>query len=601
MSKYKTVAEREESRIGILTIIAVGIGLGAGLIAYALYHLIGLITNLLYFGKLDFSFALPWQSPLFTSAFWPIAILIPAFGGIVAGLMIKYGTPKIIGHGIPETIEAILLNNSKIEPKVGILKAISAAFTIGSGQPFGAEGPIINTGGAFGSYIGQIIKMTGEERKILLASGAAAGMASVFGTPISAILLVIELLLFQFRVKSLVPVAIASAIGAWMHYYIIYPQPLFNVGAISFGGISALPFYAILGIISGLLGSGLSVGLYRSEDLFTRIRLKQPWLPAIGGLAVGILAIVAIHLDATVASPRILGVGYDVITDTIKGNLPLDIVALIMTAKAVAWIISMGSQTSGGTLAPFFLIGSSLGVIFGTGVLILDPSLNAVPGAFGVAAMAAVFGAASRAPFASIVFALEVTNQYNVLASAGVLPVIVTVVIAELVAEYTTGESIMTERLWRRGLRVRHIYDYNPLRQVRISKVMTTPICSVPADQSVVELAKLMSDPKNELSQRKRVAVLSKEGKIIGVAERNEIFEAAASADLALKAEKVCTREYPTIREDEFAYEALRRIALDDVLFLIVVDSKNDAVGYVSRSDLIRAMKQKISDESLVT
>ncbi len=513
--------------------------------------------------------------------------------------MIKFGSPKIIGHGIPETIEAILFNNSKIEPKVGILKSISAAVTIGSGQPFGAEGPIINTGGAFGSFIGQIIKVTGEERKILLASGAAAGMAAVFGTPISAILLVIELLLFEFRVKSLVPVAIASAIGAWMHYYLIFPQPLFNVGPLSFGGIAALPFYALLGILSGLLGSVLSRGLYKSEDLFAKLKIGQPWLPAIGGLAVGVISVTVIHFDGVVATPRILGVGYDVITATLNGSLPLAVIAIILLAKAISWVISMGSQTSGGTLAPFFLIGSSMGVIFGNGVLRIDPSLNAVAGAFGVAAMAAVFGAASRAPFASIVFALEVTNQYNVLAAAGVLPVIVTVVIAELVAEYLSGESIMTERLSRRGLMVRHIYEYNPLRQVRVSKVMTTPLTSVPANQSIVDLARQMSDPKNDLSQRKRVAVL-KEGHVVGVLERNKVFEAAATADPAMTAEKVCTKEFPTIREDESAYEALRRIVLDDVLFLIVTDREKNAAGYVSRSDLIRAMKQKIVNESVI-
>ncbi|HZW55112.1 MAG TPA: chloride channel protein [Nitrososphaerales archaeon] len=556
--------------------------------------------NLFYFQRISFTFALPWQSPLVSSSYlWPIVIILPAIGGLIAGLMIKYGSPKIIGHGIPETIEAILLNNSKIEPKVGILKSVSAAITIGSGQPFGAEGPIINTGGAFGSYLGQIIKMTGEERKILLSCGAAAGMAAVFGTPVSAILLCIELLLFQFRVKSLVPVGIASAIGAWMHYYLIYSQPLFNIGPVPFGGIAALPFYALLGILSGLLGVGLSEALYKTEDVFRKLKLNQPWLPAIGGLAVGMIAMSVIYLSGVIATPRILGVGYDVITDTLRGNIPLDIVALIMITKSVAWILSMGSQTSGGTLAPLFMIGSSMGVIFGFGVLAVDPSLNAVPAAFGVAAMAAVFGAASRAPFASMVFALEVTNQYNVLASAGVLPVVVTVLIAELMAEYLSSESIMTERLWRRGMRVRHIYEYNPLRQIRVSRVMTTPLTSVSSNQNVIALAKQLIDPKNELSQRKRIAVLKDKG-VVGILDRGRVFEAASTADSELTAEKIATDDFVTIREDEFAYEALRRIVLYDILYLIVVDKDGRAVGYVSRSDLIRAMKQKISNESLI-
>lgn len=384
-----------------------------------------------------------------------------------------------------------------------------------------------------------------------------------------------------------------------MHYYLIFHQPLFNIGPIAFGGIDVLPFYMLLGILSGLLGAALSVGLYKSEGLFNKTGIKQPWLPAIGGPAAGLLAISVPHVSGFVATPRTLGVGYDVITDTLKNSLPLSVVAIIMIVKAIAWVVSMGSQTSGGTLAPFFLIGSSLGVLFGAVALRIDPYLSAVPGAFGAAGMAAVFGAASRAPLASIVFALEVTNQYNVLATGGVLPIIVTVVIAELVGEYLTEDSIMTERLTQRGLKVRHIYEYNPLRQIRVSKVMTNPLTSVAPDEKVVELAEVMNDPTEPVSLRKRVAVV-KDGHVIGIIERNGVFEAAATLNSTLTAENICTKEFVTIREDESAYEALRRIVLDNVLFLIVLDSQDRAMGYVSRSDLIGAMKQKISDESIV-
>jgi CIC family chloride channel protein len=316
--KEKTNLEREESRIGLLTLLAVGIGFAAGVIAFVLYHLIGLITNGLYYGKLDFSFASPQFNHL-----GPVAIVVPVIGGLVAGLMIKYGSPRIIGHGIPETMESILLNRSKIELKVGVLKAVSAAVTIGSGQPFGAEGPIIQTGGAFGSFIGQKIRMTGAERKILLSSGAAAGMAATFGTPIASILLAVELLLFEFRVKSLVPVAVSAAIGGWMHIYLISPQPLFQTPTYDFGGIPSLPFYVGLGLLCGVLGSVLSRGLYKTESLFSKIRVGQPWLPAIGGLAVGVVGF---------AVPQILGVGYDVIAGVLDGQFAIGIVVLILVA-----------------------------------------------------------------------------------------------------------------------------------------------------------------------------------------------------------------------------------------------------------------------------
>lgn len=575
----KTAEEREEARIGLLTLIAGVIGFVAGLLAYALYHLIGFLTNLFFYGRLDFSFASPQYNQLGL-----FVVVIPAFGGLIAGLMIKYGSTKIIGHGIPEAIESVLLGKSKIEPKVGVLKALSAAFTIGSGQPFGAEGPIIQTGGAFGSFIGQVIDVTGSERRILLSCGAAAGMAATFGTPISAVFLVIELLLFEFRVKSLVPVAIASAIGAWMHIYLISPKPLFSTPVYSFGGLITLPFYVLLGLISGVVGTALSRGLYKTEDMFRKIPLGQPWLPTLGGLAVGVIGFFV---------PQILGVGYDVITALIDSKVTLSLAILILVAKACAWVLSMGSQTSGGTLAPLFMVGSALGIIFGTGVVAAFPSLGVVPGVFAIAAMAAVFGTASRAPFASVIFALEVTEAYQ-----GVLPIIVTVVIAELVGEYLMADSIMTEKLTRRGLRVRHIYEYNPLRQIRVSGIMS-PLMAIDSKEKVLELFRKMNSPDSHFAKRKRLVVL-KDGLAIGVVDRAALYQGASNADPEMTMEQIASNEFLTIAQDEFGFEALRLMTLKNAAFLVVVDKTNTPVGYLSRGDLIRAQRDKIADDTIV-
>jgi H+/Cl- antiporter ClcA len=579
MAKEKTAEDREEARIGLLTLIAGIIGFCAGIIAYLLYHLIGLLTNLFFYQKLDTSFASPQYNHL-----GPLAIIVPAIGGLIAGLMIKYGSTRIIGHGIPEAIESVLLGKSKIEPKVGVLKALSAAFTIGSGQPFGAEGPIIQTGGAFGSLIGQLISVTGSERRILLACGAAAGMAATFGTPISAVFLIIELLLFEFRVKSLVPVAIASAIGAWMHIYLISPKPLFATPTLNFGGIDTLPFYVILGVLSGILGTVLSRGLYKMEDVFRKLPLSQPWLPMLGGLAVGIIGF---------AVPQILGVGYDVISSLIGSNVTWELAVLILLAKAAAWIIAMGSQTSGGTLAPLFMIGSALGLVYGTGVVALFPGLGILPGVFAIAAMAAVFGTASRAPFASIVFALEVTQAYQ-----GVLPVIVTVVIAELIGEYAMTDSIMTEKLTRRGMRVSHIYEFNPLRQIRISNLMS-PLVAVDAKERVMDVFREMNTPHHPFAGRKRLVVL-KDGAPIGVISRTKLFEGASTADPQLLVEQACSKSFVKIQENEFGFEALRLMSLNDVAFLVVVNEEEKAVGYVSRGDLIKAQRDKVADDTII-
>jgi CIC family chloride channel protein len=603
----RTAFKKEESRIGLLTLISVLIGFAAGFIAFALYNLIGFLTNVLYYQRLVTTFVSPDLNKLGL-----VAIIIPIIGGVIAGLMIKYGSTRIVGHGIPESMESVLLSRSKIAPKVGILKALSAAFTIGSGQPFGAEGPIIQTGGAFGSFVGQIIRMTGSERKILLAAGAAAGMAATFGTPISAILLVIELLLFEFRVKSLVPVGVASAIGALMHFLLISSTPLFfspqfSSSAYSFGGnsfstLELLPFFAALGLISGVMGSALSRGLYKSEDLFRRIPLKQPWLPALGGLIVGIIGY---------GVPQVLGVGYDIITDILSGQLNLltigpvgslgggllVLLLVIMAAKAGAWTLSMGSQTSGGTLAPLFLVGSAMGYAFGTGIISIFPFLQNMgisPGIFALAAMGAVFGTASRAPFASILFVLEVTQAYQ-----GLIPITLTVIIAELVGEYLMEDSIMTEKLSRRGLRVRNIYEYNPLRQIRVSQLMSKPLATVNADQDVISIMKSLSQPNEELWEKKRLAVI-KDDKLVGVIDRDEVYKGASIADKELTVGKICSRKYLTINEDESGYEALNTMIMNDVPFLFVVNKEGSPVGYLSRGDLIRAQKHKVEDERIM-
>ncbi|MHB1909538.1 MAG: chloride channel protein [Nitrososphaerales archaeon] len=601
MSK-KTAERREESRIGLLSAISIGIGFAAGFIAFILYNLIGLLTNLFYYQRFSSSFV----SPAGNTLGW-VAILLPVIGGLLAGVMIKYGSTKIIGHGIPEAMESVLVNRSKIEPKVGILKALSAAVTIGSGQPFGAEGPIIQTGGAFGSFVGQLVPMTGSERKILLASGAAAGMAATFGTPISAILLVIELLLFEFRVKALVPIGIAAAIGGWMHFILISPTPLFQTPAYSFGngtfqGIQLLPFFIVLGVLSGIMGSVLSRALYKTEDMFRKVPLGQPWLPAMGGLIVGLIGF---------AVPEILGVGYNIIgsshtgilNESLRGAYPvIGLLLMIMVAKAAAWLLAMASQTSGGTLAPLFLVGSAMGFAYGLGVEFLFPSLfvgNGItqgisPAIFAIAAMGAVFGTASRAPFASIIFTMEVTGAFQ-----GVLAIIITGVIAELVGEYLMEDSIMTEKLARRGLRIRNIYEYNPLRQIRVSALMTSPVASVKVDEKVLDVYKLLDQRTHEFFSRKRLVVLQ-DGKIFGIIDRGQIYDGALKADPSLEIGDICSKVVFTVGEDELGYEALRIMTLNDTSFVIVVDKEGSPKGYVSRGDLARAQKHKIEDETYV-
>src|SRR6202162_2415768 len=383
-------------RIGLISLLAAMIGVLAGFIAYILYDLIGLITNLAYYHEWSFHFRSPEHTLL---GLW--IIVTPVIGGLIVGFMAKYGSEKIKGHGIPEAMEAVLTNRSRIQPRVAILKPISAAIAIGTGGPLGAEGPIIQTGGALGSLVGQVFHTTASERKVLLASGAAAGMSATFNTPIAGVILAIELLLFEFKARSFIPLVVASTLATTVHMQLLGAGPMFTVTAMDFGIPSALPFYLLLGVVCGLAAIGFSKLLYWTEDQFEKLPIDDLWWPAIGALGLGVIGYFV---------PRVLGVGYDTISDILNANLALRLLVVVMLAKAVALVVSLGSGTSGGLLAPMFMSSAAIGGIFALGVDRIFPGAHLSPGAFALVAMGAVFGAASRAAFTFIIFAFEITR-----------------------------------------------------------------------------------------------------------------------------------------------------------------------------------------------
>src|SRR5713226_4404314 len=393
------VAPPAQFRMVLVSFLAAGIGLVAGFIAYLLYRLIGLLTNVFFFHRLSADFASTRLNHL-----GPWVIVTPVIGGLIVGVMAKYGTPKIRGHGIPEAMEAVLVNRSRIEPRVAILKPISAAIAIGTGGPFGAEGPIIQTGGAIGSLVGQAFHTTAVERKVLLACGAAAGMSGTFNTPIAGVILAIELLLFEFKSRSFIPLVIASTLATAVHMQLLGAGPMFTVTAMDFGIPRALPFYLVLGVICGLAAVGFSRLLYWTEDRFAKLPIDEFWWPAMGALGLGVIGYFV---------PRVLGVGYDTISDILNANLALKLLIVVLLAKAVALVISLGSGTSGGLLAPMFMSSAAMGGAFALAVDRIFPGAHLSAGAFALVAMGAVFGAASRAAFTFIIFAFEITRDYN--------------------------------------------------------------------------------------------------------------------------------------------------------------------------------------------
>src|SRR2546421_12430353 len=448
------LAEPAQFRMVLVSFLAAAIGLIAGCVAFLLYKLIGLFTNIVFYHRFVAEFTSARHHQL---GAW--VILMPVIGGVIVGFMAKYGTAKMKGHGIPEAMEAVLINRSRIEPRVAVLKPISAAIAIGTGGPFGAEGPIIQTGGAVGSMVGQVFHTTASERKVLLACGAAAGMSATFNTPIAGVILAIELLLFEFKARSFIPLVIASTLATAVHMQLLGPGPMFSVSAVDFGIPHALPFYLVLGPVCGIAAVLLSKALYWVEDTFEKLPLDELWWPAIGALFLGIIGFFV---------PRVLGVGYDTIGDILNGNLAWKLLLIVMLAKAAALVVSLGSGTSGGLLAPTFMWSAALGGLFAVVGNHFFPSAHLSPGAFALVAMGAVFGAASRATFSFIIFAFEITRDYN-----SVLPLMLVAGIADGVAMlFMPRSSIMTEKLARRGLHVHQDYEADVLAQSTVSETM---------------------------------------------------------------------------------------------------------------------------------
>jgi chloride channel protein, CIC family len=440
-----------DRRVWLISAAAIFIGLCATVLAVLLLRLIGLCTNLFYYHRLSTSLVSPAGSPLGT---W--MVLVPVAGGLLVGLMARYGSDKIRGHGIPEAIEAILLNRARVEPKIALLKPISAAIAIGSGGPFGAEGPIIMTGGAFGSLIAQWIHLTDAERTTLLVAGAAAGMSATFATPLAAILLAVELLLFEWRPRSLVPVALASVSAALLRVRWLGVGPLFpttfahtDLGLHVFFGALAL------GAVIGVASAAMSRMMYGFEDLFARLPIHWMWWPAVGGLGVGV---------GGLFFPQGLGVGYDNIGKLLGGNASMSLIAGILIFKSLMWAFSLGSGTSGGVLAPLLMIGGALGALAGH-LLHVPAESQALWALLGMGAM---LSGSLGVPLTAILFSVELTHFWPAM-----LPLTLACMSSYLAAVLILPRSILTEKLSRRGYHLSREYGVDPLELVLVGDLIS--------------------------------------------------------------------------------------------------------------------------------
>lgn len=559
-----------DARLGVLSALALAIGAAAAGVAWLLLALIDLITNVFWHHAVALGGAGPADHRL---GAW--AALIPPLGGLLIGLLARYGSEKIRGHGIPEALEAILIGESRMSLRVALLKPLSSALSIGTGGPFGAEGPIIMTGGAVGSLVAQGFHLSSAERKTLLVCGAAAGMSAIFSAPLAAILLAVELLLFEWKPRSFVPVALAAVAAGALRIPLLGAGPVFPVPA------HAVPVPALvgggfaLGLCIGLCAALLTAGLYAVEDLFHRLPIHWMWWPALGGAAVGI---------AGLADPRVLGVGYAFIHAMLRGELLGPALLGLLVAKAVAWTIALGSGTSGGVLAPLLTIGAALGALLGGAV---------APGAAGVCAllgMAAMMAGTMRAPFTAVVFAVELTGRVELL--VGVLAACVA---AEAVTVLVLRRSILTEKVARRGHHLTHEYMVDPLELARVGEVMDPAPWSAPADLRVGELMGRIAAGDPAATRHQAVPILDGDGALAGIITRGDLLEALRAQPAGdAPVLDAGTRDLVVARPDETVREALVKMLRHGVGRLPVVarDDPRRLVGYLGRAHVLAARER---------
>ncbi|MEP6495089.1 MAG: chloride channel protein [bacterium] len=563
-----------DSRVVFIAAVAIVVGAGGAIIANILTRLIGFITNLAYYGRLSTQFSAPTTERL---GAW--SVLIPIAGAVVVGLMARFGAAAIRGHGIPEVMERVLYNRSQISPKIMLLKPLSAAIAIGTGGPFGAEGPIIATGGAVGSLVGQLIHVTADERKTLLAAGAAAGMAATFGSPVAAVLLAIELLLFEYRPRSLIPVALASATATGVRALLVGSAPVFTIPTLQQPSLPALLIYVLLGALVGAFAAGTTRFIYWIEDLYEELPIHWMWWPALGAVVVGAIGLV---------DQRTLGVGYVNIENIIGGQLVGRALLMLIALKFISWSIYLGSGTSGGTLAPLFTVGGGIGALLGGAATAVAPSLGVDVHVAALVGMASIFAGASHALLASIVFAFETTRQ-----PMGLLPLLAGCSAAYLVALLLMRSSIMTEKLARRGTQVRTEYTADFLDRVLVRDASSRKVVTIAGAQTLHEIRAWVSIQSPDTAHQ-GFPVVDDAGDLLGVVTRRDLLD--PKHDETMTVRDTLARTPAVVFDDNTLREAADHMVHEGVGRLAVVsrEEPRKIVGIISRSDLLSAHRHRL-------
>ena len=563
--------------------LALGIGaLGAG-ISLALLDMIGFFTNLLYFQRLSVHLVSPNANTL-----GAVAVVIPVAGGLIVGLMARFGSEQIRGHGIPEAMERILINGSRVQPRLALLKPIASAISIGTGGPFGAEGPIILTGGAVGSIVGQLFHLTAAQRRALLVAGAAAGMSAVFGTPVAATLFGVELLAFELKPRSMILIGLAAATADGLRMVmanagLVSPQPLFPVPSHPpLGGVVLLGAAAV-GMATGLAAWLMTQAVYRFEDLFKNLtgHLHWMWWPMLGGTIIGVGGLV---------DPRALGVGYDTIHAELLGQLGAGALLLLFVVKLVIWSGGLGGGTSGGILAPILMMGAALGGLAGH---VLP---GASPGVWALLGLAGALGGVTRSPFTAIVFAFELTHDQNSL-----LALLVVATVSHLVSVLVLKRSILTEKVARRGFHVMREYSVDPLEATFVREVMDTDVYTLEPARSLADFYRAL--PEGSPQRRQRLyPVLDSTARLVGVLPWSAVLAAGDAPERQVRdvmVSDVMVSSVVVAHPDEILRTVADRMAALGLGVIPVVERADSShlAGLITQFDLLGARQKLLEEE----
>ncbi len=567
------------------SLLAVPIGFIAAGTAYVVYHLIGFLYNAFFYHRLSTFFVEPPDSGL---PWW--IIFVPALGGLACGVMAKYGSRRIIGHGIPEAMEAVWVNLSRVKPRIFFLKPLSAAIAIGTGAPFGVEGPIIQGGGAMGSVVGQWVTTTGEERKVMLACGAAAGMAATFNTPLAAIFMAIELLVFEFRARSFIPIAIASLFGTWMRRVIIGRGPMFEMaGALPVDSFGNIPFLVLLGLLLGGAAILFKDGYFSLERMIHRVPVDDVLLPALGGLVFGVIGLIV---------PRAFGVGYDVIREILRDQLTVGLVLAVMIAKMLGVTVTLGSKTSGGFLAPMFVSGAAIGSIVAQTTNAMLPGVHLSVPLFALAGTGVLFGVLCNATLAFTVFALEVTGRFD-----AIVPVFLVAVTADIVARLYMRSDLMTTELADRGIDVHQEFEVDLLRRFKVGEVMGTALHPISPATSVQDLIGRVAGAGEEARGRNGASdawpIVDAEGTLRGLITYGDVVRSVAHGRQGMSVLDAGAARLHVAHEDEPLWDAMTRMARHEVEQLPVVSRTEPIrlIGWLDAQEAIRSALVRVDLE----